>query len=98
MPSAVQNFTVTEVTFTTVKLSWSPPAQPNGNILRYNLTYTETDNHNSYTSQNIDMLSTRYTVIGICPGVEYNITIRAVTSAGEGDTASVTSLTRPLSE
>jgi hypothetical protein len=67
-------------------VSWSPPFPPNGVILYYNVRITRADNGEllvfikELNDTKIDI--TNYDYI---PGVEYNVTVQAVTSVGPGN-------------
>uniref|UniRef100_A0A671LJN3 Phosphatidylinositol phosphatase PTPRQ-like n=1 Tax=Sinocyclocheilus anshuiensis TaxID=1608454 RepID=A0A671LJN3_9TELE len=63
-----QNVSYTLLTTTTVRLSWSPPNQPNGIIQYYTIYYTDNTKNN-----------TKYTA-----GHEYSVWMSSSTSVGDG--------------
>uniref|UniRef100_A0A673KA08 Phosphatidylinositol phosphatase PTPRQ-like n=1 Tax=Sinocyclocheilus rhinocerous TaxID=307959 RepID=A0A673KA08_9TELE len=63
-----QNVSYTLLTTTTVRLSWSPPNQPNGIIQYYTIYYTDNTKNN-----------TQYTA-----GHEYSVWMSSSTSVGDG--------------
>ena len=73
-----------------VRLSWDPPANPNGQILFYQVRVD---------SMELPVESNRseYTVSGLGPDQPYLLTVSAVNSAGLGEPANCTTKTHPES-
>ncbi|XP_070686459.1 phosphatidylinositol phosphatase PTPRQ [Pempheris klunzingeri] len=85
---AVGNLSCSGMGWDSIKLSWELPANPNGQILFYEILL-EVDLQ-SYTHQ---AHASDYTVAGLSPDHEYALTVSAVNSAGPGDTANCTAST-----
>ncbi|RXM99072.1 Phosphatidylinositol phosphatase PTPRQ [Acipenser ruthenus] len=74
--------TYKNLTASSIQLFWNPPAQPNGNILLYNLViHGPTGTNSSSTSHTSLILS------GLLPSTTYNVSINAETSKGPGPSA-----------
>lgn len=85
---AVGNLSCSGLSWDSVELSWEVPANPNGQILFYEITAeveTETFTHEAYTPE--------YTVTGLSPDKEYAFIVAAVNSAGPGDSLNCTAAT-----
>lgn len=85
---AVGNLSCSGVSWDSIKLSWELPANPNGQILFYEILYEvdlQSYTHQAHTSE--------YTVTGLSPDQEYGLTVTAVNSAGPGDSVNCTSST-----
>ncbi len=82
VPGVVSNFT-TELMFTSVLLTWSPPQEPNGVIIAYEVTY-------SVNSSELSIINTTNTThilrLALSTNVS-NISVRAYTSVGPGNTS-----------
>ncbi|KAF5901825.1 protein sidekick-2-like isoform X4, partial [Clarias magur] len=77
-----------EVRTTSVRLIWQPPAQPNGIILAYQITYRR--NSSSSNSAIVDVLSPsarQYTASGLKPESVYVFRLTAQTRNGWGEAA-----------
>lgn len=81
---APQNFTVTGVSETTIKLEWDLPAKhlQNGEILMYQLTYHKLADPTNWEDMNLT--SIEYTITGLDMNTDYVFQIRAFTSKGAG--------------
>lgn len=88
MSDAVGNLTCSAVSWNSVHLFWELPANPNGQILFYEIVL-EVDQQ-SYIHQ---ADTPEYTVTGLSPEQEYTLTVAAVNSAGPGDLANCTAAT-----
>ena len=96
-PGPVTNFII-NVTLTSVNLFWSPPEQPNGILIHYEVTY-RLNGSNEAINVSSESLSTTFTIQPLTPetGV-VNISVSAYTSAGQGPQVmgpNVVTLTRP---
>uniref|UniRef100_A0A8C6MIQ1 Sidekick cell adhesion molecule 2 n=1 Tax=Nothobranchius furzeri TaxID=105023 RepID=A0A8C6MIQ1_NOTFU len=77
-----------EVRTTSVRLIWQPPAQPNGIILAYQITYRR--NSSSSNAATVDVLSPsarQYTATGLKPETVYVFRLTAQTRKGWGEAA-----------
>ena len=85
---AVGNLSCSGVGWDSILLSWELPANPNGQILFYEIL-VEVDlqsfTHKAHTPE--------YTVTGLSPDLEYALTVAAVNSAGPGDRINCTAST-----
>ncbi|CAK6951123.1 phosphatidylinositol phosphatase PTPRQ [Scomber scombrus] len=85
---AVGNLSCSGVGWDSILLSWELPANPNGQILFYEIL-VEVDlqsfTHKAHTPE--------YTVTGLSPDQEYALTVAAVNSAGPGDRINCTAST-----
>ena len=82
----------TVINSTTVRLSWQPPAMPNGVITAYKVWYNQTLNCNgSLVSFCISVAGSvlTYTFIGLEEDTLYVFYVSAVTIAGEGEAAMI---------
>ncbi|XP_054864399.1 phosphatidylinositol phosphatase PTPRQ isoform X2 [Amphiprion ocellaris] len=77
---AVGNLSCSGVSWDSIQLSWELPANPNGQILFYEIL-VEVESQ-SYIRQ---AHTAEYTVTGLLPDQEYALTVAAVNSAGPGD-------------
>nr|XP_057932138.1 phosphatidylinositol phosphatase PTPRQ [Doryrhamphus excisus] len=85
---AIGNLSCSGISWDSVQLSWEPPANPNGQILFYEILI-EMDLQ-SYTHQ---VNTSEYTVTGLPPEQEYLLSVAAVNSAGLGDQTNCTAST-----
>ncbi|KAK2866800.1 hypothetical protein Q7C36_002856 [Tachysurus vachellii] len=77
-----------EVRTTSVRLIWQSPAQPNGIILAYQITYRlNSSNSNSATVDVLSPSARQYTVNSLKPESVYIFSITAQTRKGWGDAA-----------
>ena len=76
---------VTEVTDTSVQISWEPPESPNGEIQNYKVVLHIAQSHNKYKSRVTDKVlemsgTSRVTRVGdLLSGSQYNISVMAST-------------------
>lgn len=85
---AVGNLSCSGVSWNAVQLFWELPANPNGQILYYEILLEV--NLDSYTHK---ANASEYTVTGLSPDQEYTLTVAPVNSAGPGDRANCTAST-----
>ncbi len=93
-PGLVNNLSVTPYP-TSLQLSWSAPALPNGIIIAYQVAHyllgsgIEAGRVEQYTTD----ISTTLTLTGLRPYTSYTVTVRAYTIAGAGEETSVVETT-----
>ena len=83
--------------FFKISITWSPPERPNGIITEYEVSYEPSDSSQPLSTG----LETSFTTpSNLDLGTEFIFSVRASTSVGFGETASVTvsTLTRPREE
>lgn len=85
---AVGNLTCSGVSWNSVRLSWDLPANPNGQILFYEIVLEVNLQSHTHTSP-----TPEYTVTGLPPDQVYTLTVTAVNSAGPGDQTNCTAST-----
>ena len=74
---------VTDITYTTVTLSWMPPIMPNGVLIRYDLEYKEEGDE--IFSRIIPFTSgLSHTITELTPSTTYQFRVAAVTIVGRG--------------
>ena len=74
--------------FTSIVLTWSPPQEPNGVIISYEVTYKI--NGNNIIRVNTSDLSTTFTIPSSTPQIRVSaITVTAYTRIGEGEPANL---------
>ena len=78
---------------TSIEVLWAPPAQINGIITGYFLTYSTESGELS--SENISASVTSYTVTGLEENTLYRLTVSAETNAGRGEGSTVSVRTLP---
>ena len=82
-PGPVSNLTGTP-NFTFIVLTWSPPQEPNGVIISFEVTYTV--NGNNTVRVNTSDLSTTFTIPSLTPRTRVSaITVTAYTRIGQGE-------------
>ncbi|RXM98200.1 Phosphatidylinositol phosphatase PTPRQ [Acipenser ruthenus] len=74
--------TYKNLTASSIQLFWNPSAQPNGNILLYNLVIHGPTGTNSSSTSNTSLI-----LSGLLPSTTYNVSINAETSKGPGPSA-----------
>ncbi len=79
----MSNFTVERITFTSVVLTWSPPREPNGVIIAYEVTYSVNSSEPSIVNTT-DVTTTLVLRLAQSTKVS-NISVRAYTSVGPGN-------------
>ncbi|XP_067357782.1 receptor-type tyrosine-protein phosphatase eta [Channa argus] len=88
-PDIVVNLTITDVTTSSVSLNWSKPI---GGATLYIVQCNSSQASFMNTTAN-----TSFTILGLTPGFQYNITVaaEAVTPTNQGTGALITTFTRP---
>lgn len=79
-----QDFMRTDASSTSITLTWASPTMPNGEITGYNLTIN---------SQELAMLSPAnfsFVAVNLSEATNFNFSIAAQTSVGQGPAASIT--------
>ena len=86
--------------FFKIRITWSPPERPNGIITEYEVSYEPSDSSQPLTTNNTGLETSFTTDSDLELGTEFIFTVRASTSVGFGETASLTvsTLTRPREE
>ncbi|XP_066295292.1 fibronectin-like [Branchiostoma lanceolatum] len=80
VPNAPQNFQSTGTTTTTIDLSWDVPDSANGaTFAKYRITYTPSGG-SSQTLEVTDLTATSTSLTGLSPGVQYTISLVAVSA------------------
>ncbi|KAL5018087.1 hypothetical protein ScPMuIL_003809 [Solemya velum] len=84
-----------EVTFTTAKIVWDPPLEPNGIISLYKVSYKEQES-NTATPRVAELSANNraYTAENLKGSTNYEFSVRAQTMLGWGEEASVIVITR----
>ncbi|XP_078600524.1 fibronectin-like [Branchiostoma floridae x Branchiostoma japonicum] len=78
-PNAPENFAVTSFTTTTFGLSWMEPDSANGaTFAKYTITYAPTGH--APQTVDVDKTATGTTLTGLSPGVQYTISLVAVSA------------------
>ena len=78
--------------FTSIVLTWSPPQEPNGVIISYEVTYTVNDNNT--VRVNTSDLSTTFIIPSLTPQTRVSdITVTAYTRIGRGISANFPDMT-----
>ena len=84
MPSAPLNLNVSAIGARSINLTWSPPANPNGVLLFYQLEYSIEGSSNVLTLD-VPAESLAASLEDLTPAQQYRVTVRANTSVGFGD-------------
>ena len=75
--------------FTSIVLTWSPPQEPNGVIISYEVTYTINGN-NAVRVNTSDLSTTTFTIPSLTPQTRVSdITVTAYTRIGQGEPANL---------
>ena len=78
--------------FTSIVLTWSPPQEPNGVIVSYEVTYTV--NGNNTVRVNTSDFSTTFTIQSLTPQTRISaITVTAYTRIDQGEPANLSDQT-----
>lgn len=85
---AVGNLSCSGVTWNSVQLFWEPPANPNGQILYYEIVLEVKSGPYTHRAN-----ASEYMVTGLSPDREYTLSVAAVNSAGPGDGMNCTAST-----
>ena len=70
-----------------LELTWKPPTKANGVILRYTVTYQQTEvlqGHDDLSTKQQNFSSEAGSIVGLWPYRKFNITIFASTGVGPG--------------
>ena len=97
----MESFSATTVSSSVIHLSWTPPLSPNGKITGYKLTYSATLPSGAAQNGSEFIRSSSagaLTKSGLEEAVLYQFTLRAETSAGEGEGKTVSTQTEEDSE
>ena len=76
------NVALTDITSTSMTVSWDPPVEPNGKIVGYKVIYYEKDNQETKTIPNVP--GQRYTIENLNPFRIYRISVACKSSGGIG--------------
>ena len=90
-PGPVSNITATPAPIS-VELSWGPPDEPNGIIQHYEVRQTDADDNNVSFITNSSSEQT-FEVYPLNPDSNYTFSVRAYTSAGPGEWATLDTTT-----
>ena len=87
VPRAVDEstITVTTLTFTSVRVSWTPPFDSFNDITHYYLNYSVIEDGRAITSTEIRAEQTNEEITGLTTNTNYLVIIRATNGVGEGD-------------
>ncbi|XP_076588510.1 receptor-type tyrosine-protein phosphatase eta-like [Chaetodon auriga] len=88
-PEAVRNLTVTQITTSSVSLSWT---EPEGNSSFYRVQWTD-----GQLKETVNVTETHVDITNLTAGVQYEISVTAVAGDGltEGQSTTVTQYTKP---
>ena len=86
VPSAPLNLNISDVGPRTINLTWSPPANPNGVLLFYQLEYF-IEGSSDLLALDVPAESLAASLEDLTPAQQYRVTVRANTSVGFGDTS-----------
>ena len=91
VPGPVSNLTAVP-RVKSIDLTWSAPQEPNGVIIRYEITYRVAGSN--LTTINITGSTTTFSISSLSPLVTvFNISVSAYTSIGRGETFFIDSVT-----
>ena len=85
VPGLPANVYCPDVSFTTVKIVWSPPRQPNGIILGYSLSYQQINDNDITSLDELGSDRRDHFVSGLIKGKKYLFYLKARTSVGWGN-------------
>ncbi|KAM6960599.1 phosphatidylinositol phosphatase PTPRQ [Aplochiton taeniatus] len=88
----VGNLSCSGVSWESVQLAWEPPANPNGQILFYQIEVGWGTTSHTHTTDALE-----YNVSGLAPDRGYTFTVTPFNSAGPGDEINCTAATHPES-
>ena len=70
-------------TLASIELTWSPPEEPNGELLSYEVTYRV---HGSLITTNTTHLNTSFVIHSLTPGIQVSdISVTVYNSQGRGE-------------
>ncbi|XP_028413448.1 tyrosine-protein phosphatase Lar-like isoform X5 [Dendronephthya gigantea] len=100
VPSAPTSVKIISVSSSQLNIKWQPPADPNGVITGYYITWRmikndldQSDTNNVFNSTSLSAKTRMYPIQKLAPYSEYNVSINAMTSFGNGSKVYVTSRT-----
>jgi len=85
VPSAPLSLTVSATSRRSINVTWSPPANPNGILLFYQLEYSIVGQ--SSMTLDVPAQSLVASLVELTPAQEYQVTVRANTSVGFGSSS-----------
>ena len=85
VPSAPLNLTVSATSRRSINVTWSPPANPNGILLFYQLEYSIVGQ--SSMTLDVPAQSLAASLVELTPAQVYQVTVRANTSVGFGSSS-----------
>ena len=78
-----ENLTIVNTTFTSITVTWKPPAISNGEVLNYRIQVVNINANSLVTLENTT--ETTHTVSGLTPSTRYKVIVTAVyAGAGSG--------------
>ena len=83
-PRAPENLTISSVTFTSINVTWDPPAIPNGIISIYQVKIAISNPNESTKVKKENVTMTMFTTHELMPSTTYEVTVKAFTGAGSG--------------
>ncbi|XP_033098166.1 immunoglobulin superfamily DCC subclass member 4-like [Anneissia japonica] len=83
--------------FDSIHLTWTriPDAFSNGLVKQYKVCYDQTVEEDTQICQNVDAKKREYQIRGLNPGIEYDIKVYAINSAGKGPPSAPLSIRVP---
>ena len=82
-----------KVRFISIDITWDRPQDPNGIILRYEITYTVNDNISPVTDSTTNPNDTiTFKIPALTLGTRVSVSVSAYTSVGQGPPANLTNL------
>ena len=100
VPGAPENLTISGVTFTSITVTWDPPAIPNSNISIYQVQIAISNPNESTTDKKItkekNVTVTMFTTHELMPSTTYEVTVKAFTGAGSGPGANESVITKGM--
>ena len=76
--------------FIHINITWRVPLLPNGEITSYSVTVYRSDNSTDVVYSNANLTATSVTPLVMVPAfTDYTVTVAASTSAGQGETVSL---------
>ena len=97
VPGPVSHLSATTAV-TQLTVSWSPPSEPNGVIIVYELSFSfnEIFSCNSSTTVNVNTTATQYVLRDLPPNTVVTFSARAYTIIGPGEYVTGQVSTRPI--
>ena len=97
--TAPENLTISNVTFTSITVTWDPPAIPNGIISFYQVKITISNPNKSTTNKKIveeKNVLMMFITHELMPSTTYGVTVKAFTGAGSGPGANESVTTKGM--